>query len=220
MKIGLFVALIALLIAAAVSPRSPRHRRPSKTAAADPRLLRLGRLGRAVAKQAKQAKAWLNKRTRAKHAPKKPALVLDIDETALNNYPCLDEQGRASPTTAASTRAAWSPTTPPPSSPCSRSSSGPSAGDARLLHHRPPRGDPRRHAENLRAAGYKGKYELILRPPDTRRSRPFPTRAGARKRIQRRGYKILANVGDQRSDLKGGYSERTYKLPNLIYFTE
>ena len=46
-----------------------------------------------------------------------------------------------------------------------------------------------------------------------------PYKSGARRAVERRGYTILANLGDQRSDLKGGYSERTYKLPNVIYRT-
>ena len=44
-------------------------------------------------------------------------------------------------------------------------------------------------------------------------------KSGARKAIERKGYRILANLGDQQSDLKGGYSLKTYKLPNPMYFT-
>jgi predicted secreted acid phosphatase len=73
--------------------------------------------------------------------------------------------------------------------------------------------------DNLKAAGYTGKYELILEPPGYTIDSKVPYKSGARKKIQKRGYKIIANVGDQQSDLKGGYSERTYKLPNLIYLT-
>jgi HAD superfamily, subfamily IIIB (Acid phosphatase) len=73
--------------------------------------------------------------------------------------------------------------------------------------------------QNLRAAGYKGKYELILQPDGYKPDSKVPYKSGARKQIQKRGFHILANVGDQKSDLKGGYSERTYKLPNPIYFT-
>jgi putative acid phosphatase of HAD superfamily subfamily IIIB len=29
---------------------------------------------------------------------------------------------------------------------------------------------------------------------------------------------IIANVGDQQSDLDGGYAERTFKVPNPFYF--
>ena len=33
----------------------------------------------------------------------------------------------------------------------------------------------------------------------------------------KRGYDILVNVGDQRSDLTGGYARRGFKLPNPMY---
>ena len=39
-----------------------------------------------------------------------------------------------------------------------------------------------------------------------------------RKRIAEAGYMIIANVGDQYSDLAGGYSELTYKYPNFMYY--
>ena len=39
----------------------------------------------------------------------------------------------------------------------------------------------------------------------------------ARATVERHGYTILANVGDQRSDLAGGHSLRRYKLPNPVY---
>jgi hypothetical protein len=32
------------------------------------------------------------------------------------------------------------------------------------------------------------------------------------------GYTILLSMGDQRSDLEGGYAERTFKLPNPYYW--
>jgi len=31
-------------------------------------------------------------------------------------------------------------------------------------------------------------------------------------------FTIIANIGDQRSDLDGGYSERTWRVPNPFYF--
>ena len=71
----------------------------------------------------------------------------------------------------------------------------------------------------LRYAGYKGKLNLDLKPTSDDNHSVVPYKSGARKRIQRKGYRILANLGDQRSDLKGGYSLKTYKLPNPMYFT-
>ena len=32
------------------------------------------------------------------------------------------------------------------------------------------------------------------------------------------GYTILLSLGDQESDLTGGYAERTFKLPNPVYY--
>jgi len=41
-----------------------------------------------------------------------------------------------------------------------------------------------------------------------------------RQDVEKKGYKIILNIGDQLSDLIGGHSERTYKLPNPFYFVE
>ncbi|MFF7738470.1 HAD family acid phosphatase [Streptomyces sp. NPDC007984] len=44
-------------------------------------------------------------------------------------------------------------------------------------------------------------------------------KSGTRKHIEKDlGYEIIANFGDQYSDLDGGYADRTYKLPNPTYF--
>ena len=39
-----------------------------------------------------------------------------------------------------------------------------------------------------------------------------------RKRIKNAGYIIVENIGDQYSDLDGGYSLRTFKYPNYMYY--
>lgn len=36
--------------------------------------------------------------------------------------------------------------------------------------------------------------------------------------LQQSGYRIVVNVGDQRSDLTGGYALKTFKLPNPSYY--
>ncbi|MDJ1130443.1 HAD family acid phosphatase [Streptomyces iconiensis] len=43
-------------------------------------------------------------------------------------------------------------------------------------------------------------------------------KAGTRAHIESRGYDILANFGDQHSDLKGGHAARKVKLPNPMYY--
>jgi predicted secreted acid phosphatase len=174
---------------------------------------------KAVKKQVNRAKGYIIKRTEGRHKAKKPALVLDIDETSLNNYPCLKANGGIP------------------------YSAGPYASC--VVKYDAPRVNPvhslfifaKQHGvkvffitarpeqikdgtlKNLRSAGYKGKYELFLQPADYTQDSKVPYKSGARKQIQDRGFHIIANVGDQQSDLKGGYSERTFKLPNPIYLT-
>jgi acid phosphatase len=38
-----------------------------------------------------------------------------------------------------------------------------------------------------------------------------------RASIERSGYTIIANMGDQPSDLEGGHAERSFLLPNPFY---
>jgi hypothetical protein len=43
-------------------------------------------------------------------------------------------------------------------------------------------------------------------------------KTATRAHIESLGYDIVANFGDQFSDLEGGFSDRTFKLPNPTYF--
>ena len=43
-------------------------------------------------------------------------------------------------------------------------------------------------------------------------------KAATRAHIESMGYDIVANFGDQYSDLKGGYADRTFKMPNPNYY--
>ncbi|MER5180601.1 HAD family acid phosphatase [Streptomyces sp. NPDC002896] len=45
-------------------------------------------------------------------------------------------------------------------------------------------------------------------------------KSGTRKHIESLGYDIVANFGDQYSDLEGGYADKTYKFPNPTYYVE
>jgi predicted secreted acid phosphatase len=179
-----------------------------------------GDWNRAVKKQATKAKAYLVKRTHGKRAARKPALVLDIDETSLDNYPCLNQSGGI-------------PYSAVPYAVCVVAYDAPAIKPVRSLFRLAkdlkvkvffitgrPEAIRAGTLQNLKAAGYKGRYELILQPAGYNDPSTVPYKSGARKQIEQRGFTIVANVGDQQSDLKGGYSERTYKLPNPIYFTQ
>jgi len=43
-------------------------------------------------------------------------------------------------------------------------------------------------------------------------------KSAAREQITKGGHHIVANVGDQASDLSGGFADGTFKLPNPFYF--
>ena len=122
---------------------------------------------------------------------KKPALVLDIDETSLNNYPCLNQQGRH-PLRRRHLRRLRR-----------RAYNAPAIRPVRslfrlakhlrvrvVLHHRPPRGDPRRHApepEGGRLQGASTSSCSSRRAAVQRCRRWFRTRAAPASRSSSAG---------------------------------
>jgi acid phosphatase len=70
---------------------------------------------------------------------------------------------------------------------------------------------------NLKAAGYEWTG-LILKPDALNPASAVEFKAPERKKLLDQGYVIIGNLGDQASDLDGGFAERTYKLPNPFYF--
>lgn len=72
--------------------------------------------------------------------------------------------------------------------------------------------------KNLEQAGYKDWDGLYMKPDDYNQPSVVPFKAGMREEIEKKGYTIIINIGDQQSDLAGGHSKKTYKLPNPYYF--
>ncbi|MDI9818093.1 MULTISPECIES: HAD family acid phosphatase [unclassified Legionella] len=70
---------------------------------------------------------------------------------------------------------------------------------------------------NLLRAGFKDWAGLYLRPDDYHQSSIIPFKAKARESITKRGYTIIASIGDQQSDLEGGFMQKGFKLPNPFY---
>ncbi|MGO9055855.1 MAG: HAD family acid phosphatase [Candidatus Binataceae bacterium] len=72
---------------------------------------------------------------------------------------------------------------------------------------------------NLRAAGYDQWNALVMEPGNLPRLKSAAAfKAPARKKIAEQGYSIVLDMGDQESDLAGGYAQRTFKLPNPFYY--
>lgn len=72
----------------------------------------------------------------------------------------------------------------------------------------------------LQNAGYIGFEDVFVLPKDVFRysSEDFKNfKAERRSYIESLGYKVLISIGDQSSDLTGGYTLNTFQLPNYMY---
>ncbi|THA40271.1 HAD family acid phosphatase [Streptomyces sp. A1547] len=66
---------------------------------------------------------------------------------------------------------------------------------------------------NLRAVGYPVSDLYVRDLPDLF-SEVSTYKTAKRAEIEARGYTIIANIGNNNSDLVGGHAERTFKLPD------
>ena len=83
------------------------------------------------------------------------------------------------------------------------------------------RGEAHRAAteQNLKSQGYTNYAGLALRSPAQSKEATIEYKSNARKTIADAGYRIILNVGDQFSDLKGSpAAELSVKLPNPFYY--
>jgi predicted secreted acid phosphatase len=72
--------------------------------------------------------------------------------------------------------------------------------------------------KNLTSAGYHHWQGLYLRPNKRHYTSMSQFKSQKRADITEKGYTIIATLGDQNSDLTGGYAERGFKLPNPYYY--
>lgn len=149
--------------------------------------------------------------------PKKLAIVLDIDDTSISNYNYLAGQNfcanreQFDKAVAMANDPVIAPTLD-------------LYNDA-LKHHVAVffvtgRTDLLNNAtvKNLKNAGYAGWSGLYFRPQNDKQPTVAPYKTQARSIIEQSGYTIIASIGDQASDLTGGYAAKTFKLPNPFYY--
>lgn len=160
---------------------------------------------------------------------KRPAIVFDIDETSLTNWPNLaaDDFGFV----------AGGSCDVLPAGPCGFNkwilkSSAEAIGPALKLFKAAKlngvavifitgRPDSQRDATvvNLEHAGFDGWTELRTRPDrDTRTVQQYKMEERIAVEAEPEGYTIIANIGDQMSDIDGGHGGCTFKVPNPFYF--
>jgi predicted secreted acid phosphatase len=171
-----------------------------------------GQWSKDISAVVKKAKSNLKKDLAAKKAPKKPAVVLDIDETSVYNAPCLEPLDWALAglaTCAVQAQGAVTPVLGLYKYAVSKKVA------VYFITGRPEAIKPQTD-QLLHQLGYT-KYTLILRPATDTQDSVIPYKSGARADIEKSGATILANAGDQDSDLAGGHAKRRYKLPNPVY---
>lgn len=182
-----------------------------------------GRYEADVARVTAAATAWIEER-----APKarRPAIVLDVDETALSNWPAFRVnhwarilQGDCNLERGPCNVRAWqamgrSPALAPTLAMVQRARQ---LGVA--VFFITGRADDVREAteRNLRDQGFAFE-QLFLLPSDRTFTGGAQFKAPIRQRLAAEGYTVILTMGDQQSDLDGGYAERTFKLPNPVYF--
>lgn len=66
-----------------------------------------------------------------------------------------------------------------------------------------------------RGVAYDG---LFMRPGDEPKGLAEDIKTAFRKQIEDMGFRVVVNIGDQNSDLYGGYSVDCEKLPNKMYY--
>jgi hypothetical protein len=185
--------------------------------------IRSGRYEEDVGSVVADARAWLDER--AKTAAK-PAVVLDIDETSLSNWPAYRLNGwgrvvgggcnlRDGPCGLRAWQALGQSKALAPTLALARRAL--ELGVAVFfISGRPPH--LREATErNLRHEGYQWTGVVLL-PEAAHFASAVDFKAPERRKIAEQGYTIILSLGDQESDLKGGFAERTFKLPNPVYY--
>ena len=150
----------------------------------------------------------------AKCAPLHLAITLDIDETSLSNYAQLDANNFSN-APAALIVGATSTNQPAIAPTLDLYREARAAGiSVFAITGRPPLVESLTR-QNLTNAGFTDLQGVFFKPSG---EAVIPFKSGERAALEQQGFRILANVGDQESDLAGGHADRSFKLPNPFYF--
>jgi acid phosphatase len=147
---------------------------------------------------------------------KKPAIILDIDETSLSNY--VDMKRLDFGGTLEQIRADEDKGEDPVIKPTLKLYRFAKDNHITVFFLTGRFEEERGVTENnLRKVGYNDWEKLILRDGEFRTKSAAAYKTAIRKQLSEQGYDIILNMGDQKSDLAGGYADKTFKLPNPFY---
>jgi len=229
MKFRAWGAVMAVVLMVSAGCAGGAGREPVNLTARKAELVRYqesGDYARGLAVVAGEASRWIEARAARRAEGERLAVVFDIDETVLSNWENMrrDDFGyiperwhawvdRAEGAAIGPVRETFQVAR--------------RAGVAVIFLTGRKERDRAGTERNLRAEGMGDYAELIVRAErgmagaeaeSGRSAVVFKT--AVRKRLAAEGWTIIANVGDQMSDLAGGYAEKAFKLPNPFYLTE
>ena len=167
--------------------------------------------------QANHAIEFLRHRTAKKQAHEKLAMVLDIDETSLSNYQELLQSGF---NYVKNDFNAWVDSAHAPAIPGTLQlyKEAQKLGVSVFFITGRPESQRAATERNLTAQGYTNWQKLILRPDSAASQTVAAYKSSMRAQIVGEGYKLIVNVGDQWSDLKGNpEAEFSVKYPDPFY---
>ena len=163
-----------------------------------------------------QAQKYLATRLASPKSTDKLAIVLDIDETSLSNYhdmvnmsfggtfkEIVDAEGKGTDTVIQPTLALY------------RYAKAHHVAvffiTGRTENYRAGT------IKNLNQVGYHDWDGLTLKAENYHQKTAATYKIAERQAITKQGYDIVLNIGDQKSDLVGGYADKTFRLPNPYY---
>jgi len=167
---------------------------------------------------AAKAQAWIAQRVARKTPGERLAVVFDVDETVISNLPHMREMDFGY------VAIPWSDWV--------KDAAGPALAPVREVYDEcrrlgvavvfiTGRKDLRDRAgteRNLRAQGMGEYARLILAQPSEDGLGTAERKARSRASLEQNdGYRVIASIGDQLTDLQGGHAERVFKLPNPFY---
>jgi len=174
-----------------------------------------GAYDREIASLASRARTWIEERAAARTTGQRLTVIFDLDETMISSLPYMLEHdfGWTTPSWKAWVHDAQAPAIIPVRDVYHRARQ--SGVDVIFLTAR--HEDEREATErNLRALGCSDYAALICQPVGSKTSSAL-FKAAERARLTAEGRVIIAMIGDQESDLAGGFAERTFKVPNPFY---
>lgn len=177
-----------------------------------------GAYEREVAVAARTAEKFILERVERRIPGERLTVILDIDETVLSNLPTMKENDFGW------IPAVWDAWVEQAAAPVIRPMLGlfQTARKARVdvvfITGRRERGRAATE-RNLRATGL-GDYAALWMKPDESRETSEKLKTEIRRKLAGEGRVLIANIGDQESDLAGGFAERTFKVPAPFYLTQ